>query len=54
MASSSLYPPIVPYSMPAFVCQEQGESDSNNIQQQNTSVRIYFALSSYNKFNEIS
>ena len=53
MASSSLYPPIVPYSMPAFVCQEQGESDSNNIQQQNTSVRIYFALSSYNKFNEI-
>lgn len=52
MASSSLYPPIVPYSMPAFVCQEQGNDDSSGAQEIVT-MRVYFALSSYNRINEI-
>ena len=52
MASSSLYPPIVPYSMPAFVCQEQGNDDSSGAQEIVT-MRVYFALSSYNKIREI-
>ena len=52
MASSSLYPPIVPYSMPAFVCQEQGNQDSSGAQEIVT-MRVYFALSSYNRISEI-
>ena len=52
MASSSLYPPIVPYSMPAFVCQEQDRQDSSGAQEIVT-MRVYFALSSYNKISEI-
>ena len=52
MASSSLYPPVVPYSMPAFVCQEQGNNDSSGAQEIVT-MRVYFALSSYNKISEI-
>lgn len=42
MASSNLYPPIVAYSMPAFAIED------------NTRVRVYFALSSYNSRNNFS
>ena len=38
MASSSLYPPIVAYSMPAFAVDSEEGSE----------VRVYFALSAYN------
>ena len=47
MASSSLYPPIIAYSMPAFAVDEQGASAVTGQSSDNT-VRVYFALSSYN------
>ena len=46
MASSSLYPPIIAYSMPAFAVDTTNE--------ESTSVRVYFALSAYNKRSNIT
>ena len=51
MASSSLYPPIVAYSMPAFAVDDvKGAEGSTGI----NGVRVYFALSSFNKRSDFS
>ena len=51
MANSSLFPPIVAYSMPAFAIEN---SNNETRAAGNTSVRIYFALSSYNSRGNFS
>jgi len=53
MASSNLYPPIVAYSMPAFAVDEQGTSAVTGQSSDNT-VRVYFALSSYNRRSDFN
>ena len=51
MANSSLYPPIVAYSMPAFAVEDVQDSQGSVSTE---GVRIYFALSSYNRRADFS